>query len=115
MFTGVSSGGWIGEGAVIKAEVRRYDIDAMRDSRLLNVPSTTVRWLLATSLEFNHAMLAQLNERLSQYISMVETDRMVDPTRAWHARSRCCSTRFSTRTGLLRCRCRSRSWANSSA
>ena len=79
MFTGVSRGGWFGEGSVIKRELRRYDIYAMRDTHLLHVPSATVRWLLDTSLEFNHSMMAQLNERLSQFISMVETDRMQDP------------------------------------
>lgn len=79
MFTGVSHGGWIGEGAVIKREPRRYDINAMRDTYLVHVPSATVRWLLDTSLKFNHSMMAQLNERLSQYISMVEIDRMQDP------------------------------------
>ena len=79
MFTGVSHGGWIGEGAVIKREPRRYDINAMRDTHLVHVPSATVRWLLDTSLEFNHSMMAQLNERLSQYILMVEIDRMQDP------------------------------------
>jgi CRP/FNR family transcriptional regulator, cyclic AMP receptor protein len=79
MFTGVSRGGWFGEGSVIKRELRRYDIYAVRDTHLLHVPSATVRWLLDTSLEFNHSMMAQLNERLSQYISMVETDRMQDP------------------------------------
>jgi CRP-like cAMP-binding protein len=79
MFTGVPRGGWIGEGAVIKRELRRYDIVAMRETRLIHIPSTTVRWLLDTSIEFNHVMLGQVNERLSQYIAMVEIDRLDDP------------------------------------
>jgi CRP-like cAMP-binding protein len=79
MFTGVPTGGWIGEGAAIKREPRRYQISAMRDTRLLHVPVATVRWLLDSSLEFNRAIIAQLNERLSQYITMVEIDRMHDP------------------------------------
>ena len=79
MFTGVSHGGWIGEGAVIKREQRRYDINPMPDTHWVHVPSATVRWLLDTNLEFNHSMMAELNERLSQYISMVEIDRMQDP------------------------------------
>lgn len=29
MFTGIPDGGWIGEGAVIKRELRKYDIVAM--------------------------------------------------------------------------------------
>lgn len=79
MYTGVPQGGWIGEGAVIKGEPRRYDIVALRKSRLVHLPSATFRWLMDTSLEFNHFIVAQLNERLSQYISMVEIDRLQEP------------------------------------
>lgn len=79
IFTGVPKGGWIGEGAVIKRELRRYDILAMRDSRLMHIPGSTLRWLLDTSIEFNHVMVNQLNERLAQYITMVEVDRLEDP------------------------------------
>lgn len=79
MYAGVSRSGWVGEGSVIKREVRRYDILALQDSRLLHIPASTVRWLLDTSIEFNHTIIAQLNERCSQYISMVEIDRLQDP------------------------------------
>lgn len=79
MFTGVPEGSWIGEGAVIKRELRRYDILAMRPSRVLHLPGTTFRWLLDSSIAFNHVMIARLNERLAQYIGMVEIDRLGDP------------------------------------
>ena len=79
LFTGVSRGAWIGEGAVIKRELRRYDIVAMRDSRLIHIPSSTFRWLLDTSIEFNRIVINSLNERLSQFISTVEIDRLEDP------------------------------------
>jgi CRP/FNR family transcriptional regulator, cyclic AMP receptor protein len=79
MFTGIPDGGWIGEGAVIKRELRKYDIIAMRDSRVIHIPGPTFRWLLDTSIEFNHFIIAHLNERLGQYIGMVETDRLTDP------------------------------------
>lgn len=79
MYAGVSRSGWVGEGSVIKREVRRYDIVALQDSRLLHIPASTVRWLLDTSIDFNHAIIAQLNERCSQFISMVEIDRLQDP------------------------------------
>ncbi len=79
LFTGVSRGAWIGEGAVIKRELRRYDIVAMRDSRLIHIPSSTFRWLLDTSVEFNRIVINSLNERLSQFISTVEIDRLEDP------------------------------------
>lgn len=79
MFTGIPEGGWIGEGAVIKRELRKYDIVAVRHSRVIHIPSPTFRWLLDTSIEFNHFIIAHLNERLGQYIGMVETDRLTDP------------------------------------
>lgn len=79
MFTGIPDGGWIGEGALIKRELRKYDILAMRDSRVVHIPGPTFRWLLDTSIDFNHFIIAHLNERLGQYIRMVETDRLTDP------------------------------------
>ena len=79
MFTGIPDGGWIGEGALIKRESRRYDILAMRSSRVIHVPGPTFRWLLDWSIDFNHYIIAHLNERLGQYIRMVETDRLTDP------------------------------------
>jgi CRP/FNR family transcriptional regulator, cyclic AMP receptor protein len=78
MFTGIPDGGWIGEGAVIKRELRKYDIVAVRHSRVIHIPSPTFRWLLDTSIEFNQFIIAHLNERLGQYIGMVETDRLTD-------------------------------------
>jgi CRP/FNR family transcriptional regulator, cyclic AMP receptor protein len=79
MFTGIPEGSWIGEGAVIKRELVRYDICAMRRSRVIHLPGATFRWLLDTSIEFNHVVISRLNERLSQYIAMVEIDRLTDP------------------------------------
>ena len=79
MFTGVPAGGWVGEGAVIKREIRRYDVVAMRDSRVVHIPESTFRLLLARSLAFNHCIIDRLNERLSQYIGMMEIDRLHDP------------------------------------
>ena len=79
MFTGIPTGSWVGEGSVLKRELRKYDIVAMRPSRVIHVPRATFNWLLDTSFEFNHFLLAHLNERLGQYIGMVETDRLTDP------------------------------------
>ena len=78
MFTAIPEGSWIGEGAVIKRELLRYDIFAMRPSRVIHLPGATLRWLLDTSIEFNHIIISRLNERLSQYIAMVEIDRLTD-------------------------------------
>ena len=79
MFSCVPEGSWIGEGAVLKNEQRRYEIIAMRDSRIVHVSASTFRWLLETSMPFNHFVIAQLNERLSQYIGLFDTERLIDP------------------------------------
>jgi CRP/FNR family cyclic AMP-dependent transcriptional regulator len=79
MFTGVPTGSWVGEGSVLKRELRKYDIIAMRATRVIHVPRATMHWLLDSSFEFNRFMLSHLNERLAQYIGMVETDRLTDP------------------------------------
>lgn len=78
-YTGVPAGSWFGEGSVIRRDARRYDVVAMRDSRLLHVPSATFRWLLDISIEFNHFIIEHLNERLAQNMNLVETDRLIDP------------------------------------
>jgi CRP/FNR family cyclic AMP-dependent transcriptional regulator len=79
MFNGIPAGAWVGEGSVIKRELRRYDIVAVRPTRILHVPAATFRWLLETSFEFNRFVIEQLNERLGQFIAMVETERLSDP------------------------------------
>ena len=79
MFTGVPQGCWVGEGSVIKSEMRRYDITAMRASRLIHIPRATFRWLLDTSLDFNHFIIAHLNERVGQFLAMTEASRAVVP------------------------------------
>jgi CRP/FNR family transcriptional regulator, cyclic AMP receptor protein len=77
-FTGLSAGGWFGEGTLLKQEVRKYDVTALRDSRIARMPAKTFMWLLDTSLPFTHFLLKQLNERLGQFIGMVEFDRLLD-------------------------------------
>jgi CRP-like cAMP-binding protein len=77
-FTGVPAGGWLGEGTLLKQEQRKYDVTALRDSRIARMPSATFLWLLNSSLPFTRFLLMQLNERLAQFISMVEFDRLLD-------------------------------------
>ena len=77
-FAGIPSGGWLGEGSLLKNEARRYDVVALRDSRVAFMPRTTFEWLLDTSIGFNRFLLGQLNERLGQFIAMVESDRLLD-------------------------------------
>lgn len=78
-YTGVTAGGWFGEGSVLKKELRRYDVVALRDTRIAAMPKATFLWLLARSIPFNRFILDQLNERLAQMISLVDSDRMRDP------------------------------------
>ncbi len=78
-FAGIPAGGWFGEGSVLKGEPLKYDIVALRDSRIALMPEATFRWLLDTSIAFNRFLLTQLNERLGQFIGMVEHDRLLEP------------------------------------
>ena len=77
-FTGVPTGGWFGEGAVLKREIRKYDVMALRRSRIAFVPLETFQWLLDTSLPFTRFLLMQLNDRLGQFIAAVEYERLLD-------------------------------------
>jgi CRP-like cAMP-binding protein len=77
--TGVPAGGWIGEGSLLKSEIRKYDIVALRDSVVARLPSATFDWLLDTSIPFNRYLLHQLNERVAQFIGKAEYDRLLDP------------------------------------
>lgn len=79
LFTGVPAGDWIGEGTIIKRELRRYDIVSVSSTRTANLPASTFRWLMDSCLEFNHIVVDRLNERLAQFICMVEIDRLSDP------------------------------------
>jgi len=78
-FTGVPAGGWFGEGSLLKTEPRRYDVVALRDTRVVRVPRRTFEWLLNTSIPFNRFLLVQLNERLGQFIGMLEAQRLHGP------------------------------------
>lgn len=77
--TGVPAGGWIGEGSLLKREVRKYDIVALPDSVVARLPGATFDWLLDTSIPFNRYLLHQLNERVAQFIGKAEYDRLLDP------------------------------------
>ena len=78
-FMGVPSGGWFGEGSLLKREMRRYDVVALRESIICWMPRSTFEWLLASSIAFNRYLLLQLNERLGQFIGLVEHERLLSP------------------------------------
>ena len=76
--TGISSGGWFGEGSLLKKETRRYDVMALRETRVAFMNRATFLWLMDHSIPFNRYLIAQLNERLGQFIGMMENERMLD-------------------------------------
>lgn len=80
-FTGVRAGGWFGEGTLLKDEPLKYDIVALRETTLARMPASTFDWLLEHSIGFNRYLLKQFNERLGQFIGMVEHDRLLGPDR----------------------------------
>ena len=92
-FTGVPAGGWFGEGSILKNEILKYDAMALRDARIARMPAATFMWLLDSSLPFTRFLLMQLNERLGQFIGMVENDRLLNPdTRV----ARCLASMFNS-------------------
>jgi CRP/FNR family cyclic AMP-dependent transcriptional regulator len=78
-YTGVTAGGWFGEGSLLKKEPRRYEAVALRDTWIAAMPRPTFNWLLANSIPFNRFLLDQLNERLGQMIALVDSDRLRVP------------------------------------
>jgi CRP-like cAMP-binding protein len=77
--TGIPPLGWFGEGSMLKTEPRRYDVVALRASRVALVPRASFQRLLDSSIAFNRFLLTQLNERLAYFISMLEDERLLDP------------------------------------
>jgi CRP-like cAMP-binding protein len=85
-FAAVPANSWFGEGSVLKREARRYDVVALRESRVAFMPETTFFWLLDNSISFNRFILTQLNERLGQFMAAFEHDRLLEPeARVAHA------------------------------
>ena len=79
-FTGLTSGAWFGEGTILKKEARRYDMVALRDTRIALMDQGTFFWLYENSVAFNRFLVTQLNERLGQFIGLVEYGRTLDVT-----------------------------------
>ncbi|RYF80120.1 MAG: Crp/Fnr family transcriptional regulator [Comamonadaceae bacterium] len=77
--SGLSAGGWFGEGTAMKREPYRYNITALRRSRVAGLPIDDFHWLLDHSIGFNRFVMNQLNERLGQFIGAIEIDRLNDP------------------------------------
>src|SRR5277367_3866507 len=91
-FTGLTAGAWFGEGTVLKNEARRYDVMALRDTRLAIMDRKTFLWLFENSVGFNRFLVGQLNERLGQFIALLEYGRTLDATARL---ARCIATLFN--------------------
>jgi CRP-like cAMP-binding protein len=79
IFAAVPAGSWIGEGSVLKRDLRKYELMALRQTRVLMIPRPTFVWLLDTHLEFCRFILDMLNERTGQFAAMLELSRITDP------------------------------------
>ncbi len=77
---GLRTGGWFGEGSVLKGEPRQYDLAVLRDTRLALMNRATFLWLFENSVGFNRFLVRQFNERLGQFIALVEYDRTLNAT-----------------------------------
>ena len=78
-YSGLTAGGWFGEGTVMKREPSRYNVQALRKSLVAGLPVDTFHWLLDHSIGFNRFVMNQLNERLAQFIGTIEADRTPSP------------------------------------
>lgn len=78
-FAAIPAGSWFGEGSVLKRELRKHSVVAVRDSRVALLPEPTFFWLLDGSISFNRFLLNQLNERLGHFMAMFEHDRLLEP------------------------------------
>ena len=79
-FAGIAAGGWFGEGSMLKNEARRYDVIALRDTRLALMDRATFHWLYENSVGFNRFPVRHFNERLSQFMAQVEFERTLNAT-----------------------------------
>ncbi len=77
---GMRAGIWFGEGSVLKNEPRQYDLVALREVRLAMMNLGTFSWLFENSAGFNRFLVKQFNERIGQFIALVEFDRTLGAT-----------------------------------
>ena len=78
-FIGVPDGEWFGEGSVLKGELRRYALVALRDSWLMCLPREVFTELQQGNLRFNQYLVQHLNMRLGQAMTLIEAGRIRAP------------------------------------
>ena len=86
IFLVISTGGWFGEGTLLKKERRRYDIVALRDTRIALMPRTSFIWLVDNSPTFDRFLLDQLNARLGQVLASLAHGKVHGRAQSIYAR-----------------------------
>jgi CRP/FNR family transcriptional regulator, cyclic AMP receptor protein len=76
-FSGVPTGGWFGEGSLLKDQTFHYDAVALRRSEIAYLPRPVFQWLVANNAQFARFLLVQLNERLGQAMAIIEHQRLL--------------------------------------
>ena len=76
-FSGIPTGGWFGEGSLLKDGPRPYEAVALRHSRVAYLPAPVFHWMLANNTRFARFLLEQVNERLGQAMSIIEHQRLL--------------------------------------
>lgn len=57
VYSGIGTGGWFGEGTLMRRGIWRYQALAIRDCELVLVPRETFLWLLERNIGFSHYLL----------------------------------------------------------
>jgi hypothetical protein len=84
--TGVGPGVWFGEGSLFKREKRRYDVIALRASRVALLPRRTFDWLRRTSFPFqplSAGLVERPAEPVHRHTGARPAGRHRRPRRAW--------------------------------
>ncbi|RFP09265.1 MULTISPECIES: Crp/Fnr family transcriptional regulator [unclassified Duganella] len=72
-------GEWGGEGSLLKREPRKYDLRTLTSSQLCLIPARTFETLRRSSIEFNHFLCDNLNQRLGVVVGILEASRLLSP------------------------------------
>jgi CRP-like cAMP-binding protein len=79
-YAGLPPSCWFGEGSLLKDQPRQYDVIALRRTQVALLNRSTFMWLYGNSVAFNRLLVRLFNERLGQFIALVEYDRTLDST-----------------------------------
>ncbi|MBP0621156.1 Crp/Fnr family transcriptional regulator [Cupriavidus consociatus] len=72
-------GEWGGEGSLLKKEMRRYDLRSLTPSHICLLPASTFEALRQSSIEFNHFLCDNMNERTGVFVGMLVASRLLGP------------------------------------